>query len=95
MSAIKTLYSSRYVHKISPRDADTGPTVELSLSDLDDRRKLGAALRRAGVSIDRVSTYRREGADKVVVFPEKRSIWHAVVLTTGAHPTLPPGTSKG
>jgi hypothetical protein len=99
MSGIKWFYKSRYVHKISPKDTDVGPTVGLTLKDLDDRKTLGKALREAGVSIDRVSSFRREGTGKVVVFPEKRSIWHAVVLehepVSGPTPSLPPGTSRG
>lgn len=97
MSNIRWFYTSRYVHKISPKDTDVGPRVGLLLSDLDDRKKLGKALREAGVSIDRVSSFRREGQGKVVVFPEKRSIWHAVVLQHEPvdSPSLPPGTTKG
>ena len=74
-------YAGRYVHKISPRDTDTFGPIRLTDSDFRDRKTLGAALRKARVAIDRVNSFRYEGGGKYVVFPENRSVWHAIVLT--------------
>ncbi len=80
-----TTYSVRYVHKIAPRDTDTGPDVTLHDGAPSDRKTLGKALRAAGVlsSGARVREYRAEG-DKLIVFPimpGMTTYWHAVVLT--------------
>lgn len=72
------LYASRFVHKVAPSAKDVGPAVALELPDLTDRKTLGAALRRAGIS-ERIGSFRLEDG-KIVIFPQK-SIWHAIVLT--------------
>jgi len=74
-------FSSRYVHKISPSERDVGPTVELSIADLENRRTLGAALRRVHIMShgDSIRSYRVE-ARRVIVFPNK-SIWHSIILS--------------
>jgi hypothetical protein len=78
-------YSVRYVHKVSPSDADTRDDVEIRDGAFSDRKTLGKALRDAGVMMSgcRVSQFRVEG-DKVVVFPicpGLSTYWHAIVLT--------------
>lgn len=74
-------YRTRYVHKISPSEKDVGPSVDLSIADLDNRKTLGAALRRQHVMSagDQISNFRIEQSGRVVVFP-KASIWHSIVL---------------
>ena len=71
-------YLTHYVHKIAPRDTDAGDPVDLSPTDLADKRSLGAALRRAGILHDAIENFRIE-KNKVVVFPEA-SIWHSIIL---------------
>lgn len=74
-------HSSRYVHKIAPRDTDTGPQASLTKGDLTNRRALGAALRRAKIlaSGERLTDYRVEAGSRVVAFPAA-SIWHSIIL---------------
>ena len=77
-------YSVRYVHKVSPRDTDVGPAVEIPAGAFADRNKLGKALRALGVMMKgcRVSGFRVE-RDKVVVFPVCPGLstyWHAIIL---------------
>lgn len=75
----------RYVHKISPRDSDVKGPVTIPAGAFADRKKLGAALRKAGV-LDpgaQVRNFRTEG-DKVVVFPSMPGMttyWHSIILT--------------
>jgi hypothetical protein len=73
-------YKTRYVHKISPSEKDTGPTIDIDPTVLESKTKLGAALRDAGVlpSGGRIGHYRIE-SDQVVVFPQA-SIWHSILL---------------
>jgi hypothetical protein len=75
-------YSSRYVHKISPKPTDVGPEVSLTEKDTRDRKALGKALREQRVLSrgERIQQYRVEPGG-VVIFPEA-SIWHAIVLET-------------
>jgi hypothetical protein len=80
-----SIYSVRFVHKISPRDTDTRPDVELADGAFADRKALGAALRKAGVLSAgcRVTEFRVEG-DRVIVFPKTPGFttdWHSVILT--------------
>lgn len=73
------LYSSRYVHKISPSEKDKGPDV--LIPDASTKAKVAKALRSARIlgSGGMVREMRHEGG-KLVVFPSK-SIWHAIILT--------------
>ena len=75
-------YSSRYIHKISPRTTDIGPDVELSPGETGDRKALAAKLR--GVAIlcmgQRIQHHRVELDGKVICFPQA-SIWHSIILT--------------
>lgn len=85
MSSGKTHCSVRYVHKISPRDSDTGPDVAISDNAFSNRNTLAKALRKNGVltSGARIRQMRVEG-DKVVVFPTVPGLttyWHSVILT--------------
>lgn len=75
-------FDVRYVHKISPKDSDTGDPIRLRYEDVDSRRALGAALRKQGVLTpgQRIRDYREERDGKIVVFPSK-SIWHSIILT--------------
>lgn len=81
----KEVCSVRYVHKISPRDSDTHPDVEINANAFSNRNTLAKALRKTGV-LDagaRVRNFRVEG-DKVVVFPTMPGLttyWHSVILT--------------
>jgi hypothetical protein len=84
-------YSSRYVHKISPRDTDTGPDVTLTRHATEptigtlhtlNRKTLGAELRGARVLCKGESLYaaRLEPDGRIVAFP-RASIWHSIILT--------------
>ena len=101
MSAIKTLYTTRFVHKISPSPNDFGKDVELSESDLASKKTLGVALRKAGILMSggQVREQRVEHSGRVVAFPSVPGLstyWHSIILTPkGTDPSLPPGTSKG
>jgi hypothetical protein len=75
----------RYVHKISPSPKDVAGPVIIPDSAFADSKKLGAALRKAGVLAAgaRVRHFRTEG-DKVVVFPTmpgSTTYWHSIILT--------------
>lgn len=74
-------YAVRFVHKISPSDADVAEPVELSDGSFADRTKLGASLRKAKVlsTGERLHSFRVE-RDRVVAFPAG-TIWHSIVLT--------------
>lgn len=73
------IYSSRYVHKISPSNKDVGPNV--LIPDASTKAKVAKALRGARIlgSGGMIREMRHEGG-KLVVFPSK-SIWHAIILT--------------
>jgi hypothetical protein len=79
-------YKTRFIHKISPSEKDVGPDVELSPLDLQDRRKLGAVLRRARVlqAGQSIADYRIE-TNKIVVFPKETAGsttgWWSIILT--------------
>ena len=78
-------YAVKYVHKISPSDKDVGPDVALPSGAFSDSKKLGAALRKAGILAagGRVNAFRAQG-DKTIVFPSVPGLttyWHAIVLT--------------
>lgn len=77
-------YASRFVHKISPKDTDTGPEVTLDTAGLD-RSKLGRVLREARILIkgQRVAHYRIESDGRIVCFP-MASIWWSIILTPKA-----------
>lgn len=79
-----TKYSVRYVHRISPSEKDVAPDVELSDTAFSDAKKLGKAMRDAGILAPggRVRLFRVEGS-RVVVFPVLpgfTTYWHAIVL---------------
>jgi hypothetical protein len=84
-------YLTRYVHKISPKETDTGEAVDLSPTDLTDRKKLAAALRRVGLlsAGEQIRDFRIEKEGRVVVFP-KASIWHSIILHLPGTEALPP-----
>jgi hypothetical protein len=78
-------YNVRYVHKVAPKDTDTGPSVLLSGNVFADRKTLAKALRQTGViaSEARIREYRVEG-NKVVIFPTvpgMTTYWHSVIMT--------------
>ncbi len=81
------LYHSRYVHKISPRETDTGPDVALDDRARSNKKDLGAALREMRVMStgERVNAYRIEPSGRIIVFPSgsggMRNIWHSIILT--------------
>jgi len=81
-------FKSRYVHAISPRPNDYGPEIEVTESDLRDKKALGKKLLEARILSrgDRVVDYRKEPGG-VVVFPGPRvgGMWHAIVLETPLH----------
>jgi hypothetical protein len=83
-------YLTRYVHKISPQETDTGDPVELSPKDLVDKKSLAAALRRAKILLagQGLTGYRIEN-DRVIAFP-KASIWHSIILHLPGTAALPP-----
>jgi hypothetical protein len=84
-------YLTRYVHKISPKETDTGEAVDLAPTDLTDRKKLAAALRRVGLlsAGEQIRDFRIEKEGRVVVFP-KASIWHSIILHLPGTEALPP-----
>jgi hypothetical protein len=73
------MYSTRYVHKISPSAKDVGPTV--LLTDTSSKAKVAKALRAARIlhAGGSIREMRHEGG-KLVVFPSK-SVWHSIILT--------------
>lgn len=77
-------YRIRFIHKISPRDTDTIPAVDLPDGAFADRNTLGAALRQVGALCkgERVREFRTEGA-RVIAFPA-RSVWHSIIIERGA-----------
>ncbi len=79
-------YSTRYYHKISPKDTDVGPDILLGDNHLKDRKVLGAALRERRIMIkgERINHFRVEKSGKVVIFP-CASIWNAIVLEPLIH----------
>lgn len=83
-------YETHYVHKIAPKDTDTGNPVDLSPTDLESKSKLATALRKARVlsTGDRINSYRIEN-DRIVVFPQA-SIWHSIILHLPGTAPLPP-----
>lgn len=76
-----SLWSARFVHKISPSAADVASSVSIPDDAWADRRSLGAALRKAGLLYSGMSvrSFRRVG-DDVVVFPS-RCEWHSITLS--------------
>ena len=80
-------YSIRYVHKISPRDTDVGPTVRISSADLASKSGLARTLReqKAIGAGARVRDFRVEdGGARIVVFPTMPGMttyWHSIILT--------------
>jgi len=82
-------YSVRYVHKISPKDTDTGPDIRLEASALIDRKALGAAMRNGKLlmSGEAIRHFRVEHDGKVVVFPPSGSIWWSIILTPNPLPS--------
>ena len=74
-------YTTRYVHKISPRDTDTGPVDDLDEVP-DDNRECGRLLRKNGLLArgERVTGFRIEADGRLVAFPAA-SIWHSIILT--------------
>ncbi len=77
------VYSVRYVHKVSPRETDTGPNVKLTPRDLASAASIAKALRRAKVMYrgEKVGDYRVD-AGRLIVFP--RGVpggWHSIILT--------------
>ncbi len=81
-SAANKKYIARFTHKIAPRDTDVSKeSFEIADNAFSDSRTLGAALRAARVLQpgERVRTFRVEG-DKVIIFPPKTSIWHAITI---------------
>jgi hypothetical protein len=79
------VYSVRYVHKISPRDTDVGPNIQLPDGCFSDRKLLGKSLRDRKIMMccASVRTFRVEG-DKVIVFPQCPGLttyWHSIVLS--------------
>jgi hypothetical protein len=83
----------KFVHKISPSEKDVSGPVEIPNDAFKDKKSLGAALRKTHVKInypgqsrilmsgESVRSFRQEGDDKIVVFPQGSSVWHAIVLT--------------
>lgn len=83
----------KFVHKISPSDKDVTGPVEIPNEAFKDKKSLGAALRKIPSKIDypgqsrilmsgeSVRSFRQEGDNKIVVFPQSSSVWHAIVLT--------------
>jgi hypothetical protein len=75
----------RYVHKISPSDKDVMGPVHIPGGAFSDRKKLGAALRKAKVMMAGTSirSFRTEG-NRVIVFPSAPGMttyWHSIILT--------------
>ena len=83
-------YMVRYVHKIRPSDKDVMGPIHIEASELRDRKRLGAALRRekALMSGGSVQSFRVEADGRVVAFPSMPGMttyWHSIILTpTGA-----------
>lgn len=76
------LYDVRFVHKISPRDADVLPEpVQIPDGAFSNRNTLARALRHVHVlgKGDSIREFRVEG-DKIACFP-RASIWHSIILT--------------
>lgn len=79
-----SMWSVRFVHKVSPRDSDRMAPVRIPDGAWSDTRKLGAALRAVGVlgKGARVKSFRAEG-DSVAVFPAMPGLttyWHSIIL---------------
>jgi hypothetical protein len=79
------MYSVRYVHKISPSPNDVAPhDITLTYEDTHrgDRRRLAKALREQDILSkgETVRDFRVEDNGRIVVFPPRASIWHAIVL---------------
>lgn len=75
-------YDVRYVHKISPRDADVLPEpVQIPDDALLNRNTLARALRHVHVlgKGDSIRDFRAE-AENLICFP-RASIWHSIILT--------------
>jgi len=85
-------YETRYVHKIAPKDTDVGEPVDLEPKDLESKKALAAALRRARIlsTRDKINTYRIE-QDRIVVFPQA-SIWNSIILHLPGTAPLPKKT---
>lgn len=81
-------YETHYVHKIAPKDTDSGNPVDLEPADLTSKTKLASALRRARVLDGPIDDFRIE-KDRIVVFP-KASIWHSIILHLPGTAALPP-----
>lgn len=87
----KKIYTVRYVHRISPKDTDVAPDIELdtdslltdaSISNALLRRSLGRALREAKLLIkgQRLNSCRIDkGGRYIVCFPAD-SVWHSIIL---------------
>jgi hypothetical protein len=84
-------YMVRFVHKISPSNADAAGPIRLNSVDLRSKTLLAMALRDktlrsltfSGNGLGGARTvrdFRVESDGRVVIFPSK-SIWHSIVLT--------------
>jgi hypothetical protein len=86
-------YSVRYVHKISPRETDVAPDIELSDDVLAHKAALGKALRACRVLQYRepIQQFRIEADGRVCVFPGNyngiTTGWHCIVLSPVAEGT--------
>lgn len=88
------IYTTRYVHCISPKGTDTGPDAEIPDGFVFEPgrsalRQIAALLRGAKVLMkgSLVREFRREASGRIVVFPSNHTmdrIWHSVILTPKA-----------
>lgn len=78
------LYNVHFVHKISSKPAPLDSVGPIGIADnaFADAKALGRALRKVGIlcSGESVRNFRVEGANKVVVFPNAKSVWHAFII---------------
>lgn len=76
-------YIARFVHKISPSNADVHdqPITLDTHPDLQSVANLGRALRKQGIDLGKLRDFRIEGNEQISVFFASTSPWHAIILT--------------
>lgn len=87
---MKTTYSTRYIHKISPKDSDVGPDVTVSAALLGSLTRNEAQLRlaktlRAQGALERgrrLRNWRVDPEGRILAFPSGfDTYWHCIILT--------------